>query len=245
MDKDIKGKLHSIESFGAVDGPGVRFVAFLQGCPLRCRFCHNPDTWKCDDGDDITAGELVEKISRYKNFIKKGGVTFSGGEPLMQADFVAACCRMCRELGFHTAIDTSGAIPLEQSRAAIDAADMLLLDIKDIDPEACRLLTGQTNENALKTLEYCESVGKRIWIRHVLVPTLTLNEDKLRRMGIFLARFKCVERIDFLPYHTMGLYKWDELGIHNTLIGIDSPSKYEVKAAEKAFFDAYNKAQQA
>ena len=177
------GYLHSLESFGAVDGPGIRFVVFLSGCPLRCLYCHNPDTWEQKQTLRMTPPQVMEKIRSERSFLLRGGVTLSGGEPLMQPAFCEELLTLCRQEGFHTAIDTSGSIPLTQSRHAIDLADMLLLDIKDIDPEDCRMLTGKTNENALATLDHCEQTGKEVWIRHVLVPGYTLNPDKLRRLA--------------------------------------------------------------
>lgn len=231
--KNVVGRLHSIESFGAVDGPGVRFVAFLQGCPLRCRYCHNPDTWNPQEGTVISSGELVEQILTYKSFISRGGVTISGGEPLLQAEFCEAVIDGCHENGIHTAIDTSGFIPLEISKNAIDKADMLLLDIKDIDPDDCEALTGQSNENAIKTLDYCEETKKPVWIRHVIVPTVTLKDEKLQRLGKFLKKYSCIEKVELLPYHIMGKYKWEQLKIPYSLEGIEPPEKEEVERAKE------------
>ena len=229
------GYLHSLESFGAVDGPGIRFVVFLSGCPLRCLYCHNPDTWVQKQTLCMTPPEVMEKIRSERSFLLRGGVTLSGGEPLMQAEFCAELLTLCRQEGFHTAIDTSGAIPLEQSRHAIDLADMLLLDIKDIDPEDCRTLTGKTNENALATLDYCEQTGKDVWIRHVLVPVYTLNPDKLQRLADKLSRYSCVKRVDLLPYHTMGLYKWESLGLTCKLADTPTPTAEEIAMANAYF----------
>lgn len=231
--KNVVGRLHSIESFGAVDGPGVRFVAFLQGCPLRCRYCHNPDTWNPQEGTVISSGELVEQILTYKSFISRGGVTISGGEPLLQSEFCEAVIDGCHENGIHTAIDTSGFISLEISKNAIDKADMLLLDIKDIDSEDCKALTWQSNENAIKTLDYCEETKKPVWIRHVIVPQYTLNDEKLQKLGQFLKNYSCIEKVELLPYHTMGKYKWEQLKIPYLLDGIEPPAKDEVEHARE------------
>lgn len=228
---DVIGRIHSTESFGAVDGPGVRFVVFLQGCPLRCLYCHNPDTWLWSEGKEIYASELVEQIAKYKSFINKGGVTLSGGEPLMQPEFCRAITEGCHENGFHVALDTSGAIPIQKSRDAIDEADMLLLDIKDIDPVDCEELTGATNENCFRTLQYCEDRNKPVWLRHVLLPDYTMNEDKLNRLGQFLTNYRCVKRVEILPYHTMGLKKWDALGLTSRLAGKNPPTKEDVEWA--------------
>ncbi|HIZ55901.1 MAG TPA: pyruvate formate lyase-activating protein [Firmicutes bacterium] len=233
MAESITGRIHSLESFGAVDGPGVRFVVFMQGCPLRCRFCHNPDTWATRDGEEISAAALVQKILGYKNFIKKGGVTLSGGEPLLQPAFAAEVLRLCRENGLHTAVDTSGCIPLKTAKPVIDAADMLLLDIKDIDTEDAKNLTGRGNEEALEILRYCEQIGRRVWIRHVLLPGYTLQAEKLERLAAFLSGFTCIEKVELLPFHKMGEYKWEELGEAYTLADTPVPTLEEVEAARE------------
>ena len=229
--KDIIGRVHSTESLGAVDGPGIRFVIFLQGCPLRCLYCHNPDTWLSSDGKDMHSSEIIEHISTYKNFINKGGVTLSGGEPLAQPEFCEAIIEGCHENGFHVAIDTSGVIPLEKSKKAIELADMILLDIKDIDPLDCEALTGMTNENCLKTLGFCEEIEKPVWLRHDLLSDYTLNEEKLNKLGKFLSHFSCIKKVEILPYHTMGLYKWEALGLTSKLLGKIPPSEKEVEWA--------------
>lgn len=217
MAENIIGYIHSYESFGAVDGPGVRFVVFLQGCPLRCLFCHNADTWEWGANEKsgamkVTPAELLKRVKEYKNFIKSGGVTFSGGEPLWQAEFVLEATRLLKKEGFHVAIDTSGGIPLEKCQTAIDAADMLLLDIKDIDKDDCVKLTGQTNENALAILNYCDYIGKDVWIRHVLVPGYTLDNFKLYRLARVLSWYSCIKKVELIPFHKMGEYKWEYLG---------------------------------
>lgn len=227
----VIGKIHSTESFGAVDGPGVRFVVFMQGCPLRCLYCHNPDTWVFHGGHEISSDELIAQILTYKSFISKGGVTLSGGEPLMQADFCREIALKCRENGLHTAIDTSGAVSLERSKDAIDAADMLLLDIKAENADDCRRITGMSNRHAFETLDYCEAVGKDIWIRHVLLPEYTLDDDKLRRLFSRLEKYSCIKKVELLPYHTMGLKKWEALGIHSEIAHIEPPKRSEVEHA--------------
>ena len=171
----VTGRVHSFESFGTLDGPGVRFVVFLQGCPLRCRYCHNPDTWELGGGMEISSAEVVGKIESCRNFIRSGGVTLSGGEPLMQPEFARDILERCARAGFHTALDTAGSVPLERSRPVIDRADLLLLDIKALNPALCRELTGRDNRNTLATLDYCEETARPVWIRHVLVPGFTLS----------------------------------------------------------------------
>ena len=229
------GYLHSYESFGAVDGPGIRFIAFFAGCPLRCVYCHNPDTWQRKGAIEVTADELICKVLTYKSFIRNGGVTLSGGEPLLQHEFCVEFLENCKAEGIHSAIDTSGAIDLEKSKAAIDISDLMLLDIKDIDSEDCKRLTGMGNENAMKTLEYCESIGKPVWIRHVLLPQYTLNEDKLKRLAAYIKGFSCVQKTELLPYHTMGKYKWDELGLKSEIENIEPPTADEVTWAKEFF----------
>lgn len=236
---EIKGRVHSYESFGAVDGPGIRFVVFLQGCLLRCLYCHNPDTWECGKGDIVTPDELVENILKYKNFISHGGITLSGGEPLLQAQFCEAVIDKCHENNFHVAIDTSGAVPLSQSGNAILKADLILLDIKDIDNEDCKKLTGMGNENALATLDFCEKNNKDVWIRQVLLPQYTLSEEKMHRLGKYLQNYKCVKKVELLPYHTLGLYKWEQLGLESKLIGIDPPTQSEIEKV-KSILKSYS-----
>ncbi len=232
---EIPGRIHSVETFGALDGPGIRYVVFLQGCLLRCAYCHNPDTWDKCDGTSTTAGEVVEKILPYRNFIRSGGVTLSGGEPLLQPDFTAAILRLCKEQGFHTAVDTCGAVPMETCREALELADMLLLDIKALDSEECKSLTGMGNENALRLLNWCEEVKKPIWIRHVCVPGLTLQTDKLQKLADFLSPFSCIEKVELLPFHKMGAYKWDALKIPFTLADIPEPTAAEMEKAHAIF----------
>jgi pyruvate formate lyase activating enzyme len=235
--RDVKGRIHSTESFGAVDGPGIRFVAFLQGCRLRCLYCHNPDTWECHGGMEVSSLELVQKILQYKNFIEKGGVTLSGGEPLLQPEFCEAVIDGCHENGLHVAIDTAGAVPLEASKVAIEKADLIILDIKDIDDEDCIKLTGFSNAETLKTLDFCEKIGKAVWIRQVLLPGYTLKEDKLHRLGKFLKPYKCVKKVELLPYHKMGLYKWEQLGIKSQIKDIEPPGEEEVKKAKEILLE--------
>ncbi len=230
-------KVHSYETFGAVDGPGIRFIVFLQGCCLRCLFCHNPDTWECGVGKEITASRLIKKIIDYKNYIARGGVTISGGEPLLQAQFCEELIDECHKENISVAIDTSGSVPLEKSRKAILKADYILLDLKDIDSEDCKILTGMGNENAIATLRFCEENNKTVWIRHVLLPQYTLNYDKLRRLGEFLSAFSCIQNLEILPYHTMGLFKWENLGIESKIKSINPPSFEEIKMAEKILAD--------
>ena len=235
---NVMGRIHSIESFGALDGPGIRYVLFLQGCPLRCLFCHNPDTWHCEDGRLISSREVVQDILRYKNFIRRGGVTLSGGEPLTQPDFAASILDGCREEGLHTALDTSGAVSLLACQWAVDAADMLLLDMKAADDELFRRITGRGMDNTLDMLNHCENTGKPVWIRHVLVPGLTMEPAQLRKLGRLLAPYRCIERVELLPFHKMGEYKWEALGEPYTLWDTQPPSEKDVAEARRVLLDA-------
>lgn len=207
----MKGRIHSFESFGAVDGPGVRYVVFFQGCPLRCMFCHNPDTWEASGGEEYAAEDVVEKILPFRNFYDHGGgVTLSGGEPLMQLDFVLEILERLKKEGLHTAIDTSAAIPLSMAKKAIDVADMLLLDFKAFDSALCSKITGKPHilEQEKEYLEYCQATGKKVWVRHVIVPGLTLDKKQLKELGEYLHGFSCVEKIEPLAFHKMGEFKW-------------------------------------
>ncbi len=239
---ETQGRIHSFESFGTLDGPGIRFVIFFQGCPLRCKYCHNPDTWRVGGGREITVREIVAQVDSCRNFLRTGGVTLSGGEPLMQPRFAQALLNACRERGFHTALDTAGSLPLEQSRPVIDAADLLLLDIKALDRTECRELTGMDNTNELATLEYCEKTGKPVWIRHVLVPGWTLDEKKLQGLADFLRPYKCIQRIDLLPFHKMASFKWEKLNIPDPLAETPEPTAAEVEKAQQ-IFDSFRKNQ--
>lgn len=232
---DTPGRIHSVETFGALDGPGIRYVVFLQGCLLRCAYCHNPDTWDGCDGTATTAGEVVEKILPFRNFIQSGGVTLSGGEPLVQPEFAAALLRLCKEQGFHTALDTCGAVPMEKCREALTLADMLLLDIKALDPEECESLTGMDNQNALKLLSWCEEVQKPVWIRHVCVPGITLIPEKLEKLADFLKGFSCVKKVELLPFHKMGAYKWEVLKVPFSLADTPEPTAAQMEEARSIF----------
>lgn len=223
-----KGYIHSIETCGTVDGPGLRYVVFFQGCPMRCKYCHNPDTWKINIGKEYSVDELVEDITKYKNFIKNGGVTITGGEPLLQADFAAELLTKLKELGIHTAIDTSGAIPLDKCKLAVDAADLILLDIKSIDTVVAQNLTGMGNENPLSLLDYLEKIKKPVWIRHVVVPGYTENYEHIEKLGKYLKDFTVVEKVEILPFHKMGEYKWEELGEQYELTDTQPPEKASI-----------------
>lgn len=231
----ISGRIHSFESFGTLDGPGVRFIVFMQGCALRCCYCHNPDTWKVDGGTVYSVDEVMKKILSCRNYIKRGGVTFSGGEPLLQPDFLEALLDACRSEHLHTAIDTAGSVPISVSSRCVGKADMLLLDIKSLDDALCCSITGQGNRNTLDTLEYCENSGKPVWIRHVVVPGITLETERLAALSEYLLKFSCIKRVELLGYHKLGEYKWDNLGIENLLKSTPEPSREALEEAQNLF----------
>lgn len=232
--RNIQGRIHSKESFGAVDGPGIRFVVFLQGCPLQCAYCHNRDAWGAgDSSQDVWSKDLLEEILTYRNFIHHGGVTFSGGEPLLQSEFCLAMTQGLKENGIHVAIDTSGIMPLEKIKSVIDLCDLILLDIKAFDDEICKELTGASNKNALRLLNYAQKINRTVWIRHVLVPGYTLKKELLERMADYLKNYSCIEKVELLPFHKMGEYKWEGLGyrLKNTPV----PTQEEVVMAKNIF----------
>ena len=224
----MKGYVHSIETCGTLDGPGIRYVVFLQGCPLRCKFCHNPDTWQLYAGKQYSVDELVTDILKYRNFIRNGGVTLSGGEPLLQADFAAELFRKLKKQGIHTAVDTSGAIPLKVCKAAIDEVDLVLLDIKSIDTFKSQEMTGKGNETALELLDYLEENKKDVWVRHVVVPGITEDYDDIEKMGEYLSKFTVISRVEILPFHKMGEYKWKQLGMKYDLEETPEPAKESI-----------------
>ena len=238
---NLIGHVHSLESFGSVDGPGVRFVVFLQGCALRCKYCHNPETWACEGGEEYTPEALFQKVSRYRNYWgKKGGVTVSGGEPLRQMEFLTAFFQLARKKGVHTALDTAGQ-PFRpedpEYLAAFDtlmaSTSLVILDLKEIDPEKHRQLTGKDNANILAMARHVSDLGVPLWIRHVLAPGLTDDEEGLRRTADFIASLKTVQRVEVLPYHTLGLFKWEKLGIPYPLPDAVPPTAEQVKRAEE------------
>lgn len=274
--KEIKGYINSTESFGAVDGPGVRFIFFLQGCRMRCRYCHNPETWRLPDEltqqaaahaasgeaagegtggaaakpawrteageqyEALTPEEAFRRAYRYKAYWKNGGgITVSGGEALLQIDFVTELFRIAHEHGVNTALDTSGnpfttAEPFYSKFVALmEYTDLVILDIKQIYPDAHKKLTGWSNENILAMARWLSDHGKDMWIRHVLVPGITTDEQELRDLRAFLDTLQTVKRVEVLPYHTMGTTKYEKLGIAYPLKGVEPPTQEEIGKAEK------------
>ena len=236
----ITGNIHSLETFGSVDGPGVRFLIFVQGCGLRCLYCHNADTWRKNAGTKMTADELLDKAGRYRSYWgSDGGITVSGGEPLLQIDFLLDLFTKAKQRGINTCIDTAGQPFTREEpffskfRALAELTDLFIVDIKHIDNEQHKSLTGRGNENILDMLQYLNELKKPVWIRHVLVPDITDNDGYLRRTRAFIETLDNVEKIEVLPYHSMGAYKWKELGIPYTLDNTQPPSAERVKNAER------------
>lgn len=233
------GHIHSTESFGAADGPGVRFIVFMQGCHMRCRYCHNPDTWKMDGGDEVTADEILKRALRFKPYWgKDGGITISGGEPLLQIDFVIELFKKAKELGINTCIDTAGNPFTKEEpffskfEELMKYTDLLLLDLKEINPARHKDLTGFDNSNIIEMAKYLSEINKPVWIRHVLVPEHSDFDDDLDALGDFIDTLSNVDRVEILPYHTLGKFKWENLGIPYTLENISPPSAERIENAK-------------
>ncbi|MBR4670032.1 MAG: pyruvate formate lyase-activating protein [Butyrivibrio sp.] len=234
----IKGAIHSIETFGSVDGPGIRFIVFLKGCNLRCKYCHNADTWDPKSEDMRTADELLDFAERYRSYWgEEGGITVSGGEPLLQIDFLIELFTKAKERGINTCIDTA-LQPFTREepffskfKKLVEVTDLMLVDIKHIDNEEHKKLTGLPNENILDGMQYLSEIGQPIWIRHVLVPDITDNDEYLRKTRAFIENLSNVKKIEVLPYHSLGQHKFEALGIPYQLDGVKSPSKERVDNA--------------
>ena len=231
----LKGRIHSFESFGAVDGPGIRYIVFMQGCHLKCKYCQNRDTWDVSSPDIIecTTDEVLNKILKYKNYIKAsdGGVTISGGEPLLQPDFLIELFTKLHDHGISTCIDTSGMFPLtDKIKKVIDVTDIFLLDIKCINDDICTWLTGSSNKLELEFARYISNCGKRLWIRQVLVPGITDKESDLVSLRDFLKTIN-VEKFEFLGYHDLGKYKWEKLGFKYELENTPVATKADLDRA--------------
>lgn len=234
--EDLTGKIHSIETFGTVDGPGIRYVIFLQGCHLRCKYCHNRDTWDTTIGTPKKVSELVQDIQKYSDYIKfsKGGVTVTGGEPLLQPKFLIALFTELKKLGFHTALDTSGMFPLTpEVKQVLSLTDLVLLDIKHIDDEKCKDLVGFSNKLELEFANYLSENGIKMWIRQVIIPGFTDDENDLIRLKEFLQTLKTVEKIELNPYHTLGVYKWEDLGLEYPLKGVRQANTEDIERAKR------------
>ncbi len=242
----MNGFIHSTESFGTVDGPGVRFVIFLQGCPMRCKYCHNPDTWKMNAGSLRSAQSLIQEYERNAPFYKNGGITVTGGEALMQIDFLMELFRLAKQKNIHTCLDTSGITyrPGESSYnekldKLMELTDLVMLDIKHIDSEGHKDLTGHDNAGILAFARYLEEKRIPVWIRHVVVPGITDDSGQLARLGAFLGTLTNVKALDVLPYHILGVSKYEQLGIHYPLDGVPPATQTQAKEAKKQILAAY------
>ncbi len=236
----MKGFVHSFETFGTVDGPGTRFVVFLKGCPMRCKYCHNPDTWTTDNARLLTAEEIVFQAEKYRNYYRNGGVTVSGGEPLAQMDFLTELCTKFKQSGFHVAVDTSGSV-FDPNDAALtekflrlnEVVDLFLLDIKHIYEKNHIALTGKSNANILSFARFLDRCGKKMWIRYVLVPTINSDRKTLEDTAEFIGSLHNVEKTEVLPYHTLGVEKYRKLGICYPLEGLRTPTEKEIALAKR------------
>lgn len=235
------GKIHSIETFGTVDGPGIRYVIFMKGCPMRCQYCHNPDTWEMDGAEEKTVEEILDDYKKYESFLKDGGLTVTGGEPLMQIDFVTELFEEAKKRKIHTCLDTSGITFTESSRAKFDKlirfTDLIMLDIKHINNEEHKKLTGHSNKNVLNFMEYLNEKNIPVWIRHVVVPGITTNKEYLFELGQYIGHFDNVKAVDVLAYHDMGKLKYKEMGIKYPLEETPPLSKKEAIDAKRTIFN--------
>ncbi|MFI3128833.1 MAG: pyruvate formate-lyase-activating protein [Bacillota bacterium] len=231
----IKGYVHSIESFGTVDGPGLRYVVFLQGCPLRCAYCHNPDTWEIGTGKEKTVEEILNGYESCRAYLKNGGLTVTGGEPLVQIDFVTALFEECKKRDIHTCLDTSGitfTAGSEKFEKLMNVTDLVMLDIKHIDSEKHKNLTGMRNEPILEFAKYLGEINKPVWVRHVVVPNVTLDNEYLEKLGYFIGGIKSLKAIDVLPFHKMGEAKYKELGLEIPLKNTPEATKDQAQTAK-------------
>lgn len=231
----MQGRVHSLESFGTVDGPGTRFVVFLQGCPLRCAYCHNPDTWSLEDGTMMEPSEIFEQYERNKGFYKTGGITVTGGEPLLQIDFLIDLFTIAKSKEVHTCIDTSGISFTPQSKRwmekldrLLELTDLIMLDIKHIDPVKHKDLTGMSNEKILGFADYLNEKNIDVWIRHVVVPGITDDDKYLYDLGYHIGHFRNLKALDILPYHTMGAAKYKKMNMEYALADVPAMSKDKI-----------------
>lgn len=242
---EIKGRIHSLESFGTVDGPGTRFVVFFQGCPMRCKYCHNPDTWPLDGGKEMTVDYILEQYDRNKAFYEnKGGLTTTGGEPMMQLDFLTELYKACKAKGIHTCLDTSGiaynsnsAENVAKVKELLKYTDLVMLDIKHIDPEKHIELTQQKNDQILKFAELISEMGVDLWIRHVIVPGITDDDEYLEKLGYFIGGLKTLKALDALPYHTMGVVKYEKIGMEYPLKDVQAMDRDKLITKKQKIID--------
>lgn len=229
------GRIHSIETMGTVDGPGLRYVIFTQGCPLRCMYCHNPDTQNMEGGKEMSVEEIVKDVLRYKSYLKNGGVTLTGGDPMAQPKFAKALFKALQEVGIHTALDTSGFAAISKYKEVLEYTDLVLLDLKAVEDSRHKALTGYPIAPTLEVLNYLDSIGKPTWIRFVFVPSLNGFLHLLEDMADFLQSMKNIEKIEVLPFHKMGEQKYEELGMKYELSEIPTPTPEQTERVRDVF----------
>lgn len=239
----VLGNVHSLESCGTVDGPGIRFVVFMQGCPMRCQYCHNPDTWTTDENQKMSVEDIMSRYNSVKEFLHNGGITVTGGEPMMQMEFVTELFKSAKAQGVHTAIDTSGVLFNKNNTEKVDEllkyTDLVLLDLKHIDDEEHKKLTSHSNKNILDFAQYLSDKEIPMWVRHVVIPTITYNEEYLARLGKYLHNLKNLKAIDVLPYHTMAVPKYEKLGITYPLADIPALEREQAIKARDIIFQNF------
>lgn len=247
LQQEHSGFISSTETFGSVDGPGIRYVVFVSGCPLRCKYCHNPDSW-AKKGEEKLPSQVINQALKYRPYWKdNGGITVSGGEPLLQIDFLIDLFTLAKENNVSTVIDTAGS-PFtkegewfEKFNKLLDLTDLLIVDIKHIDDKEHTELTGKDGKNIREMINYLSDINKPVWIRHVLVPGITDNDEYLTKTSEYIKTLKNVKRVEILPYHSFGMYKWQDLGIEYPLKDVDQPTKERVQNAQKILeIDKYN-----
>ena len=231
----VKGRVHSIETFGTVDGPGIRFILFMQGCPLRCKYCHNRDTWDVKAGTEYTTDEVIAQASKYKSYMKAsgGGITVSGGEATLQPEFVAELFAKAKQNEIHTCLDTSGFVDIDKLDPILDNTDLVLLDLKHMDENKSKDLTGVSSKKSLEVAKHLDKRNIPVWIRHVLVPGVTDDKEHLEQFGEFVSKLNNVDRIELLPYHTIGVHKWESMGFEYELQNIPDATPEDVKKASE------------
>ncbi len=235
----MKGYIHSIETMGLLDGPGIRIVVFMQGCPLRCLFCHNPDTWEKEKNYLTTSKEIVDTVRKYRSYIEdNGGITLSGGEPLYQSEFTLDILKKCKKAFIHTCLDTSGVgYDKKYLDDILKYTDLIILDIKAIDPNNYKKITGKDMEDFNYFLKRVEKMQKKLWLRQVIVPTINDNQDYVKKLKKYISKIKNVEKVELLPYHTMGIKKYESLNIKYRLSNVEEMNKDRLKELEKILID--------
>ncbi|MFL1470314.1 pyruvate formate-lyase-activating protein [Paraclostridium bifermentans] len=231
----VKGRVHSIETFGTVDGPGIRFILFMQGCPLRCKYCHNRDTWDVKGGTEYTTDEIIEQVKKYSSYMKfsGGGLTVSGGEATLQPEFLKDLFKKAQENEIHTCLDTSGFVNIDVIDPVLDYTNLVLLDLKHMVPEKCKDLVGVSIDKTLELAKHLSDRNIPVWIRHVLVPGITDDRENLELMGKFISTLKNVDRVELLPYHTLGVHKWENMGFEYELKDVLDATNEDIEKASK------------